>query len=377
MRVLLVGNYERDAQQSMARYAAWLVRVLRSRGHEVTVARPQAFFSRLAEHPGLRKYLGYLDKFLLFPPRLRGLSRDYDLVHILDHSNSMYLRSVRARPNLITCHDVLAIRAARGEFPATRTGWTGRLLQRWILAGLRRAGHVVCVSAKTADDLKTLIGTTGAEMSVIANSLNWKYRPGVAFPIELATRLSLDPGDPYLLHVGGNQWYKNRAGVVRIFARQAATGEFATAKLIMAGKPFTDELHAAVREERLEERVIELTDASNEELQALYSNAVALLFPSLEEGFGWPILEAQACGCPVITTNRPPMSEVAGEGAILIDPLNLDEATAAIIAGLRDPKALRAAGFRNATRFDEATIADQYCAFYGEILGNAPADSSK
>jgi glycosyltransferase involved in cell wall biosynthesis len=371
MRILLVANYEPDGQESMLRYAAWLEHTLKARGHGVTVAAPRAFFSRLAGSPGFKKYLGYLDKFLLFPARLQRLAQSYDLVHVLDHSNSMYLRAVRHKPNLITCHDLLAIRAARGEFSQARTGWSGRLLQRWILSGLRGARHVLCVSGKTAHDLGALIGETGkhaVELQVVYNALNWGYGPGVALSTELISRLGLRTGERYFLHVGGNQWYKNRAGVLRIFALLAEIDEFSRARLVMAGKPLTAELREAIREERLGDRVIEAVDATNEELQALYGNALALLFPSLEEGFGWPIIEAQACGCPVITTDREPMSEVAGQAVILIDPANPPAAAKVIATGLKGREQLRAAGFKNLERFDEESIAMQYCAFYEAIL---------
>jgi glycosyltransferase involved in cell wall biosynthesis len=374
MRILLVANYEPDGQESMLRYAAWLERTLKARGHQITLAEPRAFFSLLVRSPELKKYSGYLDKFLLFPSRLGRLVRSHDLVHVLDHSNSMYLRTVRRKPNLITCHDVLAIRAARGEFPEAHTGWSGRLLQRWILSGLRGARHVLCVSGKTASDLKVLIeasgeaGTKNAELRVIYNALNWEYRPGAALPAQLASRLGLRPGERYFLHVGGNQWYKNRAGVLRIFARLVEMDEFSTARLVMAGKPLTAGLRETIRTERLEGRVIEAVDATNEDLQALYGNALALLFPSLEEGFGWPILEAQACGCAVIATSRPPMTEVAGEAAIFIDPADPHAAATAIAVGLRGRDLLCAAGFKNLERFAEETIADQYCAFYDTIL---------
>jgi len=290
----------------------------------------------------------------------------------------MYLRAARGKPNLITCHDLLAIRAARGEFPQAHTGWSGRLLQRWILSGLRGARHVLCVSGKTARDLEALTGGTGknrGELRVVWNSLNWSYRPGAALPEDLASRLGLKPGERYFLHVGGNQWYKNRAGVLRIFARLAEMDEFSAARLVMAGKALPGELRAAIREERLKDRVVEVVNATSEELQALYGNALALLFPSLEEGFGLPILEAQACGCPVITSRRPPMTEVAGEGAIFIDPAEPQAAATAIAAGLRGREQLRAAVFKNLERFDAEAIADRYCAFYESILGHEPASA--
>jgi glycosyltransferase involved in cell wall biosynthesis len=378
MRVLLVANYEPDGSESMLRYAVWLERTLKARGHFVTLARPRPFFSRVARNTAARKYLGYLDKFLLFPPHLRRLAGTHDLVHVVDHSNSMYLRTVRRKPSLITCHDVLAIRAARGEFPESPTGWTGRLLQRWILSGLVGARNVLCVSVKTFDDLRALtvdtdeVGRAGVQVRVVYNALNWSFRPGAELPTELTTRLGLKPGEPYLLHLGGNDWYKNRAGALRIFARMARTKEFSNAKLVLAGKPCSPALRDLIREEQLGARAIEAGVVTNPELQALYGNALALLFPSLEEGFGWPILEAQACGCRVITTCRPPMSEVAGEGAILIDPADAEAAAATIALGLKDREKLLADGFRNLERFDQEAIADQYCAYYKAILGIGP-----
>jgi glycosyltransferase involved in cell wall biosynthesis len=352
----------------MQHYGTWLERILKARGIQVTLLRPLPFFSRLTRRPSLNKYLGYLDQFLLFPPRLRRLARDHDLVHILDHSNSMYLRSVRGRPNLITCHDVLAIRAARGEFQESPTGWSGRLLQRWILSGLRAARHVACDSQKTASDLKVLTGETGSHLRVVNLAVNWNYRPGMSLPSGLVERLGLKPGQSYFLHVGGNQWYKNRLGVLRIFARLSAMEEFSSAVLVLAGKQWTAAMRTLIREEQLDGCVVEARNVTNEELQALYCNALALLFPSLEEGFGWPILEGQACGCPVVTTDRPPMSEVAGEAAILIDPADPKGAAEAIALGLQGREGLRIAGFLNLRRFDEEAIADRYCAFYEAIL---------
>ena len=288
MRILLVANYEPDAQESMLRYAFWLQRTLKERGHQINVTAPEPFFSKFARRQGLKKYLGYLDKFLLFPRQLRRMAQTCDLVHVLDHSNSMYLRGVRERASLITCHDVLAIRAARGEFPQVSVALSGQLLQRWILSGLRSAPHIVRDSAKTAKDLMALTGKQGdrhqqiGQLRVIHVPLNWGYRPGAPFPPGFVSRLGLKAGECYFLHVGGNQWYKNRAGVLRIFARLIEQDALSTSKLIMVGKTWTEEMLDVIREERIADRVIQAVGVSNEELQALYGNSLALLFPSLE-----------------------------------------------------------------------------------------------
>jgi glycosyltransferase involved in cell wall biosynthesis len=386
MRILLVANYEPDAQQSMQRYADWLANALIERGHTVTMARPKPFFSRLTfgKFHRIQKYLGYLDKFLLFPPRLRLLAMSFDLVHVIDHSNSMYLGAAGSRPALITCHDLLAVRAARGEFPVTRTGWSGRILQRWILDGLANARNIVCVSEKTSTDLLALINyrpsaASSKNIRVIFNALNWPFKPTTARPhfegIPENSRAALLAGAPYIFHVGGNQWYKNRLGVIKIFAELRKHTEFSNMHLLMAGKPWTRPMRDFVTANNLAGCAIELGAMSSEELQAYYSHALALLFPSLEEGFGWPIVEAQACGCPVITTARPPMNEVAGAGpnfpqpaAILIEPEQPAAAAVRIVTGLNSRSALIEAGFKNIHRFNEEAIINSYCDFYQFIL---------
>jgi len=123
-----------------------------------------------------------------------------------------------------------------------------------------------------------------------------------------------------------------------------------------------------IAESGVSDRIIALTGTSNEELETLYSNALALIFPSLEEGFGWPIAEAQACGCPVATTNRPPMTEVAGGTVIFFDPDDPVGAAQAIAAGLRQREQLSEEGLKNVARFDEEKIVEEYRSLYASIL---------
>lgn len=384
MRILLISNYRPDAQQSMQRYADWLARSLASRGHQVSVIRPEPFFSRLTcgvRRLGvLAKYLGYIDKFVIFPFKLRTEARKHDLTHILDHSNSMYLAHLRGRRALITVHDLLAVRAGRGDFPEAHTGWSGRILQRWILRSLAIAPRFTCVSQKTAADLFMLLPQTRREVvTVIPNPLNWPYKPTATRPafagIPEPHRAELTRGAPYFFHVGSVQWYKNRLGVLKIFNELRKLPGYTDARLLMAGRLWTKPMHEFHRAEKLGDVAFELGTLDTAELESYYSHAMALLFPSLEEGFGWPILEAQACGCPVITTNRPPMNWVAGAGdefnppaAVLIDPTNPTAAAAAIAVQLAPQRdALIQAGFKNLLRFNEAKILDDYCSLYESV----------
>ncbi|HEY0786826.1 MAG TPA: glycosyltransferase family 1 protein [Acidobacteriaceae bacterium] len=373
MKILLVSNYLPDQQASMLRYATMLERGLRARGHDAsTISPPERLLRLFRRAPApVAKWIAYVDKFLLAPWWLAARARHADLVHVCDHSNSMYLRHTGGRPSVITCHDLLAVFAARGRFPEERIGFTGKMLQRWIASGLLRAPYVVCVSRKTKDDLQELAAGHAPPSTVLHNPLNWHFHP---VPADETRRVfsarGLDEAPEYLVHVGGNSWYKNRPAVVRIFAALKRSSAFAQTRLILAGKPWNRELRTLVAASEVSSDILEWTEVSNEEVRALYSGARALLFPSREEGFGWPILEAQACGCPVITTDRAPMTEVAGGAAILIDPDRADEAAATILSQLGRLPALRAQGLQNASLFSLDRALDGYIAAYEHALAS-------
>jgi glycosyltransferase involved in cell wall biosynthesis len=373
MKVLLIANYEPDAQQSMLRYAEFLRHGMEQQGHQVEVIHPPSVVGGLvAVGNPLRKWLGYIDKFVLFPAQLRMKAKNADLVHVCDHSNACYLRWTGKTPQLITAHDVLAIRSALGHFPQSPTGRTGKWLQRWILKRLTSARHIISVSAKTKDDLEALLPSK-PEIRVIHHSLNWQYEPATKAEIEaVRAAFALNAGDEYLLNVGSNQWYKNRIGVLKIVLHLRKYERFRNVKLVMAGKPWTEEMRAFCREHALGD-VIEFVSPSNEQMRALYSGALAFLFPSLEEGFGWPVLEAQACGCPVITSDRPPMTEIAGEGAILINPENAAAAAQIIDARMVKVESLRLAGWENLKRF----AIDDVMKCYNDVYESVIADSTK
>ena len=106
--------------------------------------------------------------------------------------------------------------------------------------------------------------------------------------------------------------------------------------LVFAGEPLSDALRSLGRQLDVLDRVVEVPDATSELLEALYNCATALLFPSTFEGFGWPIVEAHACGCPVICTDREPMTEVAGDAG-LTHPVENESGFAADLLRLNDP----------------------------------------
>jgi glycosyltransferase involved in cell wall biosynthesis len=318
------------------------------------------------------KWLAYVDKFLFFPRRLRArIAAGATLVHICDHSNAVYTSHCRPLPVLVTCHDLLAVRGALGEETDTPASKTGGYLQKWILAGLRKAKVVACVSDATCADVQRLLGTgaSAPRLSTIVLGLNYPY---TRLPrAEAATRLRGLPGleleRPFVLHVGSNIRRKNREAVLRIFAR---TKEQWDGQLVLAGEALGPELRALGEELGIASRIVQVVNPANALLEALYNCATALVYPSRFEGFGWPIAEAQACGCPVICSDRGPLPEVAGSAG-LIHPVEDEEAFAADILRLTDP-AVRArwsmASLQNAERFMTERMIAEYVQMYRTMV---------
>jgi glycosyltransferase involved in cell wall biosynthesis len=371
MRILLVGNYTLDNQASMQRYADMLRQHLTYRGHQVEIIRPRPILGNLIAQPTVRKWLGYIDKYVLFPFELRSRVQGFDLVHVCDHSQSMYLRHAGDCPASITCHDLLAIGSAHGHYPRQKISFTGRMQQRWILKHLSDATDVVCVSANTAHELAMFSGGAGQKIAVIPNALNFDFSPASEESIlNLRNRLGIASDEQYLFHIGGDVWYKNRLGVLRIFKLLLDILRVTGApplRLVIAGERFSQRMRDFITSNLVEGSVVEIVNPPNEDLRSLYSGATALLFPSLYEGFGWPLIEAQSCGCPVITSNRPPMTEVAGSAALYIDPADEPAAATAIAANLNRLALLREAGFHNARRFDPAVIIPAYEEFFAAV----------
>lgn len=366
MKILLIGNYSPDSIVSMDKFADMLTNNLTKLGHEVRVIRPKVYFNSFQKLPKiLRKWLAYIDKLILFPPQLIQELSWADVVHICDHGNAVYINYLQNSPHVVTCHDLFAIRAGLGEFVEHRTGWTGKKLQQMILKGLDRAQNVVCVSEETKNDLLRLSTIDKNSVDVIPMGLNYPYSPMKTYEAKQHLEaLGISVNRPFILHVGANHWYKNRLGVLSIFQQLIFNSQASEFDLVMVGKAMTNEMRQFIKKYNLEERVIELIGINNEDLQALYSSAVALLFPSLYEGFGWPIVEAQACGCPVFTSNRPPMNDVGGEAAIYIEANNYQLAATKMAHYLPDLEKVKVKSIINAQRFSTEKMTDRYLNLY-------------
>ncbi|WP_413404226.1 glycosyltransferase [Synechococcus sp. MIT S9510] len=296
---------------------------LQSLGHKVEEITAPVLISRLLSrnHPAA-KWLGYVDQFLIFPPLLllRAVLLPKGTLCVLsDQALGPWLPWLGGRSHLIHCHDLLALEASFGHQPFHKLSRFGRWYQRWILSGFKKGRCFLSVSAATKFALERQLPKGPLLSSVLYNPLSPRFS---VIPKEQA-RASLREAvpqidqSPFLFHIGRN-WYKNRLGVLSIWEQLHRMG--CPHHLVLVGS-LDKAMHSWIEQRsQLSAWLHVLPSASDEFVLALYNLAAALVFPSHAEGFGWPILEAMACGCPVLTTDRPPMTEVGGEAVTVIPP---------------------------------------------------------
>lgn len=314
----------------MAAYRRLLEEALLAMGFRVRCLTAAVRMGKLAPK-GSRaaKWLGYLDQFVLFPVALLREQRRWTpgtQVVVSDQALGPWVPLIRRFPHLVICHDLLALRASRGEFRGQSVGWTGRIYQAWIRHGFRQAQRFAAVSDASRRDLARELPAGHEPIEVLYNPLQPGFTPmaterAMAHVERVASGLA---GAPYLLHVGSN-WYKNREGVVAVF--QELRRSHSGLQLVLVGAPEQGLSSWLARHAELAPAVRMLHSVDHAALQALYSLARVLFFPSILEGFGWPVLEALACGCAVVTTAQPPLTEVAGDAAVYL-PLLPAEASA-------------------------------------------------
>lgn len=369
MKIILLANYALDGSESMRRFARILEVKLQEYGHEVKIIRPNVYFGHLVQQSStIKKWFGYIDKFIIFPLSFRNIFADSDIVHIIDHANSVYIPYLGNKPYLVTCHDTLAIESALGLRPEKITGKTGYIYQKWILSNLNSAKLIACVSKFTQESLLKISSLKKDEVKIILNGFNYQYSLRLNSKDYLQ---NLGINKPYILHVGGNQWYKNRLGVLIIFhklLKQIPSN--LSLKLIMVGKPLDVNLQNYINKYNLSSYIISLVSISNNDLEILYNCAEALIFPSLSEGFGWPVIEAQACGCPVVCSNKGALPEIVGDSALMAsanDYKKLASHLHSILTDSRIRKVLIQKGLDNVNKFNSERMIQQYCNLYKSL----------
>jgi glycosyltransferase involved in cell wall biosynthesis len=200
---------------------------------------------------------------------------------------------------------------------------TVRLWQAVVPRIARRADRVIAISEASANDVAHHLRVPGERIDVVPLGYGGRDRVEATPERSLRKRLGLGEG-PVLLNVGAKKVHKNQLTVVRSLPLVRKTVPDAVLVLAGAPTPYEEKLRAEAARLGVDEAVVFAGYVPDADLEGLYATAAALVFPSLNEGFGLPVLEAMARGVPVVTSSQSSLPEVAGDAALLVDPMSAD-----------------------------------------------------
>jgi glycosyltransferase involved in cell wall biosynthesis len=279
-------------------------------------------------------------------------------------------------PRLLTCHDLIPMRFPEHYADMAEGGAAGRRAldrRRW-----GSAAHVIAISRATADDLMRLLGIPAERITVVYNGVRLERWSADTSTADATLRERYGLGERRLLvYAGDADWRKNASGMLRALERARRLNPGADYALAWAGKLSPQRRQGVLelaRELDIEESVKLLGFVPDEDLAALYRQAHATLFVSRAEGFGYPVLEAMACGSPVITSNVSSLIEVAGDVALTVDPEDPERIAQAIVATEQSTEArsqLTARGREWVARFSCERQAQETLAVYERLLAQA------
>jgi glycosyltransferase involved in cell wall biosynthesis len=323
----------------------------------LTTRSPAAVGQRLAYQAAV--------EFLYYPMLLGRQARqaNVDLVH---HPRALVPFELGLDvPMVVTIHDVLAL-----SMPQYFSAVIAQRFKRLARRSARRAARVLTDSDHSRGEIVEHLGVAPERVEVIPPGVEARFRPAEPSAEWLNERFGIDR--PYILSVGTLEPRKNLAGVIAAFERCNGFGG-EVALVVVGGRGWKmAPIDSALR--RTTTRLIATGYVEDEELVRLYAGATCFVFPSFGEGFGFPVLEAMACGTAVITSERTSIPEIAAGAAALVDPSSVEELAAAIDDVVRNAERrdeLRRAGLERSRRFSWAACAERTAAVYRAALDGA------
>ncbi len=311
---------------------------------------------------GLAEIQRYVARYALYPRRVRRARAD--VFHVLDHSYAHMLHNRRAHPCVITVHDLLPVITVQRPDTDLRARIRNWLLRR-VLEGLRLADAWIVATEWLRGELAEWLGRD-EHIHVIPYGVDDAFfEPSAEDPTETRRRWHI-PDDAFVvLHVGSVGPRKNLPVVIAAVDGLRNAG--VNAWLLQVGGTLTDAQEADLANRGLHDKVSRVGALPEGELRKAYRAADVLLFPSLYEGFGFPVLEAMASGCPAVTSGAGGLAEVAGNAAVVVSGREVDPYVAALRRLVTQDywrQQLQAKGRERARRFRWVETARKTAAVY-------------
>ena len=305
------------------------------------------------------------------PVTLAHLPLAVDLANVdLFHAPANILPGGLTMPAITTVHDVMWLTHPQWCNPSLWGHVERAFYRHGITRALTKSACVATVSAASGEAIRSLVPAAGDRVHITMSGVAGDFAPTPRDDGMLA-QLGLPPGLRFVLVVGQGAPYKNHAGALRAFAAAFGQGGGIDLVLVRRRGDSGPALERLARSLGIAGRVRFLETVDRAALVQLYASAQVLLHPSLAEGFGNPLAEAMACGCPVVTSDRSAMPEVTGGAALLGDPTD-PAAMAALLRRVVEDRALaadlRARGLRRAAMLDWRDFAAANLALYRQVL---------
>ncbi len=317
-----------------------------------------------------------MNRFVDYPRWLKTQISQFDLFHIIDHSYSQLLHQLPPARTIVTCHDLDTFRCLLDPSKENRPFWFRAMTNR-ILEGFRKAAHIIAVSAATRDQILRHGLMPPERVSVVHNGVHpsCSALPDPLADAEAARLLTGAAGSEvrWMLNVGSVAPRKRIDTLLRVFA--AVRREVPQTRLVRVGGSFTPAQLQLARDLNVGDHILVLPQLTRSLLAAVYRRAALLLQTSEAEGFGLPVIEALACGCPVAASDIPVLREVGGPAAAYCPATDLGAWKDSVIRIMREERActLRAEqGVAYASRFSWEDNARRTVAIYKLILERLP-----
>jgi glycosyltransferase involved in cell wall biosynthesis len=313
-----------------------------------------------------KHYPGRFFRLMLLALYKSGISPDF-LVRPLDvfHSPDHVFPACKKIPTVLTIHDLAFL-----LYPENYTRINRAYLASMIPQSVKNAAKVVTDANNTKEDLMRLLQVPEGKIQVIHPGIESTFHP-VPRDEGNEIRIKYHLPESYVLYVGTLEPRKNIASLIRAYAKVRKNEGVSQGLVICGGLGWLyQDLFKLVRELGLQNEIIFTGHVPNEHLPAIYSGAELLVYPSIYEGFGLPVLEAMACGTPVITSTVSSLPEVAGDAALLVNPYDVEELASAIEKVLSDSELrtkLITKGLERARLFSWEKTARETLAVYQEV----------
>ena len=386
LRVAVIADYAEEGWPSMDLVADMLMSHLaaeHAKTVDATLVRPVMPRRLTRVAPAASGAPAGLDRVAArlydYPRVLAALPGSFDVYHLVDHSYAHLVHGLPAQRTLVTCHDLDTYRSVLQPDEEPRS-WPFRWMTRRILSGLRLASHVACDSEATRAALVSLAGFPADRLSVILNGADTGGQPDAdaAADVEAARMLGPRRGVE-LLHVGSTIPRKRIDMLLDVFAgvRRARP----EVRLTRVGGPFTAEQRIRARDIGVLDAIHVLPFVDRATLAAVYRRSALALLPSDREGFGLPVVEALACGTPMVASDIPALREI-GSSAVTFCPVGAAADWVETILRLlreRDSDAAawrlrRTAGLARAADFSWSRYTEDVVARYRSIAGRPAAE---